>query len=313
MKRYLCVDGGTTNTRLSLVCDGETIDTLKFNIGARAGLTDKTALPNALKDGIDSLLKKHALTNGDIEKILASGMITSPSGLVNLPHLTLPVGIPELKAAGYECTLPQISEIPFFFIRGVKTGSQELESADIMRGEETEIFGVRKSSDGDAVYMLMGSHTKLIRLDGNGKIQGFTTTLTGELIASVASGTILKEAFELNFDGFNKEMLLSGFEYANKHGINEALFKTRILKNVFSESESNAYSFFLGACLSGEVIAAKRSGAEKIIIGGKRQLKYALYELLSACGLNAEVLSDAEVDASVTKGQIKIYEFGDKK
>ncbi len=232
-------------------------------------------------------------------------MITSDTGLVSLPHLTLPAGLSELKKGAYEVNLPEISNIPFAFIRGVKTDFESLDSADMMRGEETEVFGL---SEEDAVYMLMGSHTKLIKLEG-GKITGFTTTLTGEFIASLANGTILKDSFSLDFEDFDKDTLLSGFEYAKLYGINEALFKTRILKNLFGKTELEAYSFFLGACLAGEVEAAANLCAEKIIVGGKRQLKRAIYEILKASGFDAEILSDEAVDASVVKGQIKIYEY----
>ncbi len=307
MRRYISIDGGTTNTRISLVCDGEIIDTVKFNVGARAGIADKTALPCAVKQGIKEILERNSLSESQIDKILASGMITSDTGLVSLPHLTLPIGIPELKAASFETKLPEISKAPFVFIRGAKTGAESFELADMMRGEETEIMGVAESFD--AVYMLMGSHTKLIKLDGQGKISSFTTTLTGEFIASLAQGTILKDSFSLNFDDFDKEMLICGFEYAKANGINEALFKTRILKNLFGKTELEAYSFFLGACLAGEVEAAAKFCADKIIIGGKRQLKRAIYELLKASGFNAEMLTDEAVDTSVVKGQIKIYEY----
>ena len=146
-------------------------------------------------------------------------------------------------------------------------------------------------------------------IDENGKITDFTTTLTGELIASTANGTILKDSFSLNFDSFDKEYLIKGFDFANEYGINEALFKTRILKNLFNKAELEAYSFFLGACLSGEVVAIKNFNTKKVVIGGKRQLKRAIYELLLTQGFDAVMLSDAEVDASVVKGQIKIYEY----
>ena len=35
MAVYITIDGGTTNTRISLVCDSEIKDTVKLNIGAR--------------------------------------------------------------------------------------------------------------------------------------------------------------------------------------------------------------------------------------------------------------------------------------
>lgn len=307
MKRYISIDGGTSNTRISLVTDGKIIDTLKFPIGARAGISDKNALPCAIKGGIADILAKNELKECDIDKILASGMITSDTGLVALPHLTLPTGIEELKKGSYETAIPEISNIPFVFIRGVKTSGESLESADMMRGEETEIMGFEL--DGDAAYMLMGSHTKIIKLDKNGKIADFTTTLTGELIAALATGTILKDSFALKFDDFDEKSLIRGFEYAKSYGINEALFKTRIMKNLFSVTELEAYSFFLGVCLLDEVEAVARMKAEKVFIGGKRQLKRAIHALLSASGFKAEMLSDEAVDASVINGQIKIYEY----
>lgn len=309
MKRYISIDGGTTNTRVSLVADGKVIDTVKFPVGARVGITDKNALPSAIKSGILTLLSKNGLKESDIEKIIASGMITSDAGLVSLPHLPLPAGISELKKASFETKIPEISDIPFVFIRGVRTLANGYEDADMMRGEETEIMGLADGKGKSAVYMLMGSHTKLIKLDEKGKIEGFTTTLTGELIAALANGTILKDSFSLTHDTFDKEALFDGFEYAKSHGINEALFKTRILKNLFGKSELEAYSFFLGACLSDELVAASKFRTKKIVIGGKRQLKTAIYELLKASGFDAEMLSNEAVDASVAKGQIRIYEY----
>ena len=308
MKRYICIDGGTTNTRLSLVTDGEVVGTIKFNVGARVGISDKRALPEAVKSGISELLSKNCLSECDIDKILASGMITSDTGLVSLPHVTLPVGIAELKENSYETSLPEITSIPFVFIRGVKTNSEALGSADIMRGEETELMGVAASFD--AAYMLMGSHTKIIKLGTDGKIASFKTTLTGEFISALAGNTILKDSFSLDFDSFDSEFLISGYEYANENGVNEALFKARILKNVFKKTEQEVYSFFLGACLSGEIKAVLNTGAGKIIIGGKRQLKRAIYELLTFAKIDAEMLSDEAVDKSVITGQIKIYEYG---
>lgn len=305
MKRYISIDGGTTNTRLSLVIDGNIIDTVKYPIGARAGISDSSALPKAVKEGITELLSRNSLEESDVERILASGMITSDTGLVSLPHLTLPAGLAELKKGAYETKIPEISEIPFVFIRGVKTSTENFGGADMIRGEETEIMGLPAE---DAVYMLMGSHTKLMKLE-DGKIVDSSTTLTGELIASLAAGTILKDSFSLNFDDFDKDALIEGFEYANTNGINEALFKVRILKNLFGKAELVTYSFFLGACLSGEVKAASKFSSKKIFIGGKRQLKRAIHELLKASGFNAEMLSDEAVDESVVKGQIKIYEY----
>ena len=136
MKNYITIDGGTTNTRISLIKDGRVVETIKLSLGARSGIDNNDALKTAIADAIDTLLKK---SNGiEIEKILASGMITSEFGLYNLPHISAPSGIDELHNAMCEVRLDDISEIPFVFIPGIKVSDGELSHSDMMRGEEVE-------------------------------------------------------------------------------------------------------------------------------------------------------------------------------
>ena len=49
--------------------------------------------------------------------------------------------------------LSEITEIPFVFIRGVKTFSESFEDTDIMRGEETEIMGIISEKYGKCIYI----------------------------------------------------------------------------------------------------------------------------------------------------------------
>ena len=39
MKRYISIDGGTSTTRISLVCDGSVTDTVKLSYGARSNIS----------------------------------------------------------------------------------------------------------------------------------------------------------------------------------------------------------------------------------------------------------------------------------
>ena len=117
MATYITIDGGTTNTRISLVENLKVIDTLKFGVGARAGIDDKKILESTVKNGIIDILKNNKKSETDITRILASGMITSEFGLCQLDHITAPAGIKELNATMHEVILENISEIPFVFIR----------------------------------------------------------------------------------------------------------------------------------------------------------------------------------------------------
>ncbi len=140
--RIIAIDGGTTNTKIFLVENGEILGR-EDTVGAK--FNKDRLYKIGIKGAIKKLLLDNGLTEGDIEKIICSGMITSDIGLCTLPHLTVPCGLEEMAEGVFETVLPEISEIPFIFIRGVKTGCDSLETADMMRGEETEFIGI---SDG---------------------------------------------------------------------------------------------------------------------------------------------------------------------
>ena len=310
MKHYITVDGGTTNTRVNLVENEKITATQKITRGARAGIDDRDGLKSELKIAISSILEENRLSEKDVIKILASGMITSEFGLYELPHLQAPVGIKELHDSVQEVAFPEISSIPFVFIRGIKCDSDSIGEFDMMRGEETELYGLTCTPPTNALYVLPGSHSKLIELDAHGRIAHFCTLMTGEMIAALAGGTILRDAVDLSVKEFDCDELLLGCRYSMEKGISEALFKVRIMKNQFGRTARATYSFFLGAVLAPEIQAILASRARLTVIGGKAQLKHATAHLLH-CLSNKEisVIEDSAVDASSALGAIRIFEF----
>ncbi len=311
MRYYLAIDGGTTNTRISLVKDFETLDTVRIAMGARAGIDGTEPLKKALREAIEGLLSRFSLGAHDVCRILASGMITSEFGLCELPHLPAPAGIAELHSAMQETEIPEISSIPFVFLRGVKYDGTEPMDADMMRGEETELMGLWEAGDAHALYVLPGSHSKLVEVDGEGRILRFSTMLTGEMIAALANNTILRDAVDLGTNEYNREYLCKGYGYAHGAGLNAALFKVRILKNRFGVSPEKTYSFFLGAILASEIDAIITSPIRRVVVGGRAQIKHATAELLREFSQKEIVtVSDGDGDTASTRGMIRIYEHG---
>ncbi len=309
MANYITVDGGTTNTRLYLVKDRCVVDTVKLNVGAGNG---KEALTEAIRAAIKALLSQNSMTEQDITRVLASGMITSEYGLCALPHLTVPAGLDELHGAMHEVVLKEITSIPFVFLRGVKTDCADAQSADMMRGEETELFGILQPTDRDSLYVLPGSHSKLITVDRMGKIVGFSTMMTGEMAAALSQHTILKDAVTLSGAELDIENLSKGYEDCKQHGINHTLFRVRVMKNLFGADPAARYSYFIGAVLQAEIDAIIKSPSECVVLGGQKQLRLAMAELLAQYSQKEIVtLTDEEVGASVVKGTISIYEKGE--
>ena len=55
MFNYITIDGGTTNTRISLVVKNDVVDTVKSHIGARNGIDGKEEYKQTLKNSMLSI------------------------------------------------------------------------------------------------------------------------------------------------------------------------------------------------------------------------------------------------------------------
>ncbi len=308
MANYITIDGGTTNTRVNVVCDRTTVATKKLGIGS--GSKDTEALKNAIQAAIAALLSENHLLEADIECILASGMITSEYGLCDLPHVSLPVNTEKLHNAMHKTVIEEVSSIPFVFIRGVKKEGADLDRVDVMRGEETELVGMLKSDIGACLYVLPGSHSKHISVDACGSVIDLRTMMTGELFAAVIQHTILRHAADFEHNEIDEAALLNGYAYAKKRGVNEALFKTRILSTMFGGTKEQCYSFLLGCVLCDEVEAILKASEKTVVLGGQKQFRTALaLLLLQNSDKRIITLTDAEVERSTALGAIRIFEL----
>lgn len=307
MASYITVDSGTTNTRISLVADGVILDTLKFSVSASEGEMRRERLSGQLKSGIADILERNGRAAKDISRIIACGMITSEIGLIELEHIKAPCGIRELAENIYEATMREISDIPFVFIRGIKYMSGE--HIDMMRGEETEIYGISEKPRENCLYVLPGSHSKLIYVDRDHRISEFSTELTGEMIHAIANHTILSSAVDLSQSAEDPVYLQKGYLYAGEHGMNAALFQVRPLKRHAHISDAQAFSFFIGAVLAPEIDNIIKSPAERVVIGGKPQLREPTSMLLRMnCAKQTETVPEQVAEHATVYGAVRIYE-----
>jgi len=307
MANYVTIDGGTTNTRINLIEGKRIVDTLKLSIGARLGAENNSEYKKSIKKGIDELISRNKIKEAELEAIICSGMITSEGGLINLPHLMAPVGIEELSKALFTTNIPEISDIPFVFIPGIKISGNDLLENDMMRGEETELYGLCDKPLSNTLYVLPGSHLKLIKTDEKGRITSFSTSLSGEMIEALSKGTILKGSLNLAESSIDEACLRKGCEYALNYGINSALFKVRILDKALSGSKDEIYSFFLGAILSSDYNNILRLSENTVVIGGKAAIKNAFCLLLRDSGKTIISVDDKTVEEAPAKGALKIY------
>ena len=287
MESYLVYyDAGTTNSRGYLLKrEGERLVPLRDRLGALisaarkvgskdvAAAGDNQVLLSALWEIYGELMRKcpgDLLKEGQVEGVYASGMITSSSGLREIPHLPTPVGLRQLR----EGMVP-VEEPSFFgemvLIPGVRTAAdlplslQDAAAAGNMRGEELEIFGLLESPGIPAQYRecpfavaLPGSHTHIAYLE-EGQVKDIFSTFSGELYHAVTSQTILSSLHALcpgrrpGTPPLVPEMVWDGYTQLEEWGFNRALYIAR------------SYQLFTGA---GQDAAKIFSYLEGVVNGG---------------------------------------------
>ena len=139
MKTVIFVDTGTTNSRVWLVAENEILAHAEAMVGVRD--TAREGNNNKLKAALRDLIAEVQVTH-KASAVMAAGMITSALGLADIPHLSAPVGIAELAASTKAFSFPDITDLPFYLVTGVRSGSakctpENVAEIDLMRGEET--------------------------------------------------------------------------------------------------------------------------------------------------------------------------------
>ena len=145
-----------------------------FGSGNRSASCSENPYWIPLREGLQTLLQQNGLASGDVEAMIFSGMICSETGLHTVPHLLTPATADTVALAIEQIAVPQIADIPMFFVPGLRIDSASLSDIDIMRGEETELFGICRQLDlQNFVAVMPGSHTKIVRVEENGAKQVF--------------------------------------------------------------------------------------------------------------------------------------------
>jgi len=118
---------------------------------------------------------------------LAAGMVGSRTGWREVPYAVCPADAAAIAAG----IMPFASECGIVHIvPGLVQGG---ESADVMRGEETQILGalaLEPALAADSLFVLPGTHCKWARIAG-GRVTRFTTYVTGELFALLRDHSLL--------------------------------------------------------------------------------------------------------------------------
>lgn len=265
---YVYFDSGTTNTRVYLLEDHKILEHKSAQIGSRdsALRNDPTILVRELKRLYDALLAHAGLCDGDVSDLYFSGMISCPSGMVEIEHLSTPVDRPGLKNAVVSYDEPHFFRRTVRIIPGVKTlpqGSsatlETVERVNNMRGEETEIFGILhrcpRLAHGRAIVILPGSHTQAVFLQ-DGVIVDMSSNITGELYNAIVCETILSSSLTgAGAERIDPQLVRKGYANLHIYGFNRALYIVRSMM-LFTDASLEQRRSYMEGVLNGGVIDA---------------------------------------------------------
>ena len=300
------LDGGTTRTRLR-VWDGVGV---VFEASAEVGARDGAGAGQggALLSAVRTLLEQ---APRPLERVMASGMLSSPSGLVEIAHLRAPVSYAQLAAGLQTREVEGLGRVTF--VPGVRTVGASVLDSDVMRGEETEVLGLRSLLDlrGPVNFLHLGSHDKLIWTDDRAVLRS-VTNLNGELLAALSAHTLLRESTAAlhQLGPVDPDWWRRGLEAAQAHGLSRAAFLVRLGGLFGGATRAQGSAFLLGALAEGNLrLFSAREAHIPAVLYGRSSTAEPTAAYLAQLGFHVRVLDEATSGLGAVVGAARLLDL----
>ncbi len=268
---FAVIDGGTTNIRVILSREESILAKGHSRVGAKDRVVqrDEHVLITGIKTALGECLRRldgEKLKPGDIDRCLILGMLTSNVGLLDLEHLTAPVGVEELAHGLVHKKIPELLPCPISFIRGVKNavdperGPHALQQIDSMRGEETQAVGIMDLLPDlplPTLITFLSSHTKYVRVGEQGKITGALTTMSGQIFGAIKDHTYLSRYIPddnmIRLEEMVQDDLWDGITAEREMGFLRAIHMPRFMDVVLQAPMERCYSYLQGTLIGSDL------------------------------------------------------------
>ncbi|HVR65893.1 MAG TPA: 2-dehydro-3-deoxygalactonokinase [Verrucomicrobiae bacterium] len=242
----IALDWGTTNLRAYLVGSGGEViareerplgimQVAKADFAGALGETLKAWLP--LKPGLP---------------IVACGMIGSRQGWREAPYVACPAAAADVARGMVPMEWRDGHQV--LLIPGISCRDGQ-GVPDVIRGEETQIFGAVTGDGG--LFLLPGTHSKWVAVE-KGRIISFATFMTGEVFGVLRQHSILGRTMQ--GEGIDEGGFRRGVAAAAKGGgaLLHGLFGARTM-NLFGElAEQEGAGYLSGLLIGTELLEAPR-------------------------------------------------------
>lgn len=265
----LGIDWGTSNRRAYVIgAEGKCLRKHEDAQGALAAAGHFAQSLSALRDELEL---------DPLVPVVMSGMVGSAQGWQEVAYLDHSVPLLRLP----ETLVPVAGAPGCFIVPGYCY--RDHGAVDVMRGEETQLLGALLLRHGDGCYVLPGTHSKWVEIQGD-TIRRLTTYITGELFAALRSGGTLAPLMAAS--GEDASALRDGAQRAQAPGaLSHTLFeaRARVISGAANASTTRSY---VSGLLIGTEFAARRE---------QEQGAPPLLRLLASAELNAPYLEVAQL------------------
>jgi 2-dehydro-3-deoxygalactonokinase len=241
--RLIAIDWGTSSARA-------------YALDAHGTAVAERSLPLGIQRIADGKFAEALATlcGGEVPRdvpLLASGMIGSRQGWVEAPYCQCPAGFDTIAAG-----LTPVPGTPLFIVPGLLCRDAG-GVPDVMRGEETQIFGaLTNDASTRQIVVLPGTHSKWAIVGADG-IERFATFMTGEMYAVLREHSILGR---LVTNGADPDALTSGVRMSLRDdaALSHDLFSARTLALTGALASASVADYLSGLLLGAEIAAARK-------------------------------------------------------
>ncbi|MEP6824758.1 MAG: 2-dehydro-3-deoxygalactonokinase [Ramlibacter sp.] len=217
---------------------------------------------------------------------MLSGMVGSRQGWQEAAYCPCPCGFAEV-ADSLAWIAPSHGLERVAIVPGLSHQADGV--PDVMRGEETQVFGALALLGlRDARLVLPGTHSKWVQVR-DGRIEGFSTWMTGEVYALLRQHSILARTLPESDGPLDTAAFLRGVDHARKcANLLHAAFGVRTL-SLFDRMPAAALPSFLSGVLIGEELRSQAQDADSgaVVVIGAPALTLRYEIALDAFGISA--------------------------
>jgi 2-dehydro-3-deoxygalactonokinase len=285
------VDWGTSNLRvMRITSDGNILDVRTDQRGASRLAADEFG--GVLHDVAGDWLS-------GTDPVLVCGMAGARGKWCETGYRSCPVSLHELAPIAIAIADESVT---IAIVPGVAL-SREQALVDVMRGEETQVFGLPAGTAAGLV-VTPGTHSKWIRFEDD-RIRDFRTFMTGDLFAAVRSVTVLGE--EMGEPGGDQAAFEEGVEQGlSDRALTAALFGVRTKRLSGMLSPTTTADYLSGILIGAEIVAQDQMRDQPITLVGPPALNARYVRALDIAGF--EQVHAIDANAATARGLWRIHE-----